>query len=202
MTATGNSPTHIELAFKQNAAEITCRFVVSPEILRQAQIWYAKNQLTEAASLPALDIACWFASHGARLDRADGPARVEIRSDGSRIEEWFRDGKRHRSIGPARIYEHSAGNLVESWYRDDELHREDGPAVIERRPDGTHAEFWYRDGQQHRDDGPAYVLTDKHGVCTESYFLEDTLIKTVTLAPLKALPGVKILDAPQPGPAP
>ena len=53
----------------------------------------------------------------------------------SGVQQWYKDGKKHREDGPAVIY--TDGDQY--WYKDDKLHHEDGPAVI--YSDGD--QFWY-----------------------------------------------------------
>jgi hypothetical protein len=69
-------------------------------------------------------------------------------------QEWFLNGKRHRTDGPAWI----AADGTQAWYIDGHLHRTDGPAVS--RADGTQA--WYQHDQLHRTDGPAIVYPSGH----------------------------------------
>jgi len=71
------------------------------------------------------------------LDLGSG-AEVKIWDDGT--QDWFLNGKLHRTDGPAVIWTDGA----QEWFLNGKLHRTDGPAVIWF--DG--ARFWYLNGQE------------------------------------------------------
>jgi len=71
-----------------------------------------------------------------KYHRIYGPAYISQIYD---IEEWYKDGKRHREGGPA--VRHKKNEL---WFKDGQLHRLDGPAVI---TGGGPKEYWI-DGQK------------------------------------------------------
>lgn len=99
------------------------------------------------------------------LHRLDGPAIIGNIEEGDFFEEWFSDkkhhrkeytrnreewwveGKRHRSNGPAVKWSDGA----EEWWLNGQLHRIDEPAVIENN--GT--KKWYKSGKLNRENGPA-----------------------------------------------
>jgi len=83
--------------------------------------------------------------------------RQTVRSDGTVVEGWYRNGVLHREDGPAYVERRPDGTVVEGWRKNGVLHREGGPARVERHPDGTVIEEWHRNGRGHREDGPAYV---------------------------------------------
>lgn len=113
----------------------------------------------------------------------DKPAKIFTHG----LQEWYRDGVRHRDSGPAAIW----GIGTQEWFRNGVHHRDDGPAVVfpngdkswfrngKRHRDGDapavvwgtidHKE-WFQDGVPHRDNGPAVILSDgtqefyRHGV--------------------------------------
>ena len=63
--------------------------------------------------------------------RIYGPAYISTRY---KIEEWYKDGERHRIGGPARTHKDS------KWYYEEgKLHRLDGPAVDQK---GHPKEYW------------------------------------------------------------
>jgi len=68
------------------------------------------------------------------------------------IQEWYKNGQRHREDGPAIINP----NGTQYWYLNGKLHRDDGPAII--YPNGDQS--WYKDGAWHREDGPAEIWSD------------------------------------------
>ena len=71
----------------------------------------------------------WRNSSG-YLDRADGPARIDYRTDGTiSHESWYKNGQQHREGGPADTYYYENGNIKEeTWLENNETHRLDGPA--------------------------------------------------------------------------
>jgi len=81
---------------------------------------------------------------------SDEPTVVERYSDGSvRSEDWYVDGKLHRTDGPAVVEYRPDGTVrAEVWFVDDKPHRIDGPARVWYHPDGTvRSEEWYVDGK-------------------------------------------------------
>ena len=98
-----------------------------------------------------------------------------VHPDGTVVEWWYRNGRRHREDGPAYVERHPDGTIVERWYRNDELHREDGPAYVRRSPDGAVIEQWYRNNKLHREDGPAYVKRHPDGTVVESWHRNNKL---------------------------
>ena len=76
-------------------------------------------------------------------------------------QNWYKDGKRHRTDGPAVLYT----NGTQFWYKEGERHRTDGPAAV--RTNGSEA--WYINGKPHRTDGPAVVYADG----TQHWYIND-----------------------------
>lgn len=90
----------------------------------------------------------------------DLPARIEYYPNGRiELEEWYREGRKHRNNLPARITYHEKSGQVscETWYKNGKYHRDgDLPAIIEYNEFSMlHSEEWYRDGIRHRDNRPA-----------------------------------------------
>ncbi|MFE0757981.1 hypothetical protein ACFW16_28735 [Inquilinus sp. NPDC058860] len=74
---------------------------------------------------------------------------IVYRGDGTPKSEWrFAPGASGRIRGPAYVQRRLDGSRIEHWYRESRLHRTDGPAVIEWTEDGCirKAEWWI-DGQ-------------------------------------------------------
>jgi hypothetical protein len=92
-----------------------------------------------------------------KLDRADGPAVIMNFSDGSRTEEWWVDGKVHRTGAPAVLDFNADGSLSrEVWFTNDKIDRADGPAIVVRGHDGTIlSEQWYHHGVLDKSREPA-----------------------------------------------
>lgn len=96
-------------------------------------------------------------------------------ADGTKIEEYYRNGNRDRADGPAYVETRANGSRIEKYFHDGKLDRADGPAHVQRFADGTRIEESYR---------------------------EDKFIKSEILAALTAIRGVKILNASPPRPTP
>ena len=58
-------------------------------------------------------------------------------------QEWYLDGKRHRTDAPAVIH----ANGTQMWYLDSKLHRTDGPAYI-----STDGHLWWLNDFQYNFD--------------------------------------------------
>ena len=80
----------------------TTTYALDAATLRLAQIWTAAKPQPPGGE----EFADWLGEHGGKLDRADGPAFIEIWADGRRREEWYKQGQRDRADGPA---------VVETW---------------------------------------------------------------------------------------
>jgi hypothetical protein len=169
-----NRPSHIELHFTENGADFSLCYAMDERAPQEAEDWSAGRVRTEESARRLRD---WFNAHGGKLDRADGPACVEIHANGTRIEQWYRDGKLHRANGPAHIAIHADGTYSEAWYRDAKLYRVDGPAWVERGADGSRAERWYRDDIPDRADGPACITVHADGTWVEEWWVGGHQIK-------------------------
>jgi hypothetical protein len=155
--------THIELHFRQNEVDVTAWYCVTAGMSRAAESWLGKQQ---GSGRLAINLRNWLDSQGAMLDQIDGPARVEIAPDGSRVEEWYRDGRLDRADGPAYVGVGSDGTRVEIWAHGGKRDRADGPAYVETAPDGfRRLEKWYSDGR---------------------------LVREEAFLPLSSIPGVKL----------
>ena len=81
--------------------------------------------------------------------REGGPAMVMTQPDGYRYEMYYVEGQRHREGGPAMVMTQPDGYRYEAYYVEDQLHREGGPAVVATWPDGTRREeHWVRGQRQ------------------------------------------------------
>jgi hypothetical protein len=115
------------------------------------------------------------------LHREDGPARILTTAGGGRTEEYFLFGRLQRADGPARLQYYDDGTLAQQeWYRlGDKVstrHRADGPAVITDDPGvGAHTEEGYCWGKRHCEDGPAHSVIADNGDTIISYYLNDQL---------------------------
>jgi len=113
---------------------------------------------------------------GFTLDADDSPGQatingrpvepeIKVFGDGSRIEAYYRDGRRHDPDDgrPALVGYHPDGTVErETHYRNGQLHDPDDgrPAMARYRPDGTvlAEEHWYEGQLRNPDDGrPARV---------------------------------------------
>lgn len=99
---------------------------------------------------------------GLRLHReeTEGPAFVAVNADGHVIEEEFwRDGRLHRTSGPAKIAtDPMTGTTQQTWMVDGRTTRADAPAYIERTASGrVLTEMWFTNGVFCRADGPAGI---------------------------------------------
>ena len=96
-------------------------------------------------------IRVWKNNKG-QYHRVDGSA-VEIGGENGR-QEWWLNGKRHRTDGPAVVYNNTSNVSVKQEYWLNGLrHREDGPAI---EYNNELREWWFYKGSIHRLDGPAY----------------------------------------------
>ena len=92
-----------------------------------------------------------------KLHRTDGPALIEPYGEWY-DKEWYFNGKLHRG----KDENGEIGPAIEFydgtqlWYRHGFLHRIDGPASV----DSNGEKMWYLNGDLHRDDGPAIVYPD------------------------------------------
>ena len=110
-----------------------------------------------------------FCNAAGQLDRkGDQPASIIYNRETGEplIQEWYRDGRRHREGGPAVIHPMPGFNcLIKEWWFKDAIHHwEDKPARTEEALDSGRllaAEFFY-EGQRHRfrDQGPAVIKYD------------------------------------------
>ena len=179
MSTTESNQIRLEVNFKENGADITCRYAVTAEILRQARIWSAQ-QTTPATAAQAN----WFNVNGAQLDSKDGPAYIETRANGTRIEEYWHDGKWDRADGkwdradgkwdradgPTSVTVSADGTRIEEYWHDGKRDRADGPARVETLPGGTRIEAYFHADKLDRIDGPAYIETHASGTRIEEYW--------------------------------
>jgi hypothetical protein len=90
LAATESSGTYIEISYGKDGSEITKRYVVAVDILRQAELWSAEK----APGATAWELDSWIKSKGAKLlDYADGPAIITVGRNGSRREDYFHDNQ-------------------------------------------------------------------------------------------------------------
>jgi NAD-dependent DNA ligase len=157
--------THIELQFREQNRDVCVCYAVSSRTIRGAEIALAKTLKQTGSEMSARELRDWLSEHGARLDRADGPAYVEAWADGVRVEAWYRNGKLSRDDGPVRIMRWRDGSTIESYYRNGKPSRQRGPSRIIRYKDGLTVELFYRNGK---------------------------LIKEERLAPLSRIAGIKV----------
>jgi hypothetical protein len=132
-----------------NRVEVTRVYAVNKDISREL------GQHIEKPN--GEDLRAWLEAKGCPLDSSGGPAYVVCFADGSTVEEYYRDGKRHREDGPAVVWRKADGTMEDTYYRDEKRHREQGPAYVLRSADGSTGEYFYRDGRLDREDGPAIV---------------------------------------------
>ena len=94
-------------------------------------------------------------------DPNEGPAVIKRDVNGVRVEQYFWQGKLHRTDGPAVVERDTEGRLEQlAWFHQGRHHRDDGPALmIYERGGMFHSHSWYRHGENHRDpnDGPAHI---------------------------------------------
>ena len=116
------------------------------------------------------------------------------------IEEWRRNGERHRKDGPALIERQADGSSRTAYFQHDQLHREGGPADVEVLPRGAVLTTWAVEGRLikveksspdgdlqvtfydsekrlHRDDGPA-LIEREGGELIEEWYEHGELMKT------------------------
>jgi hypothetical protein len=140
------TPTHVELQFRENGADLNVCYAVDGETLRSAQIALAQRK----DGMSTQELRDWLSRHGARLDCRDGPAHTAVWADGMKIQEWYRDGLPHRDDGPASITRYTDGATIEIYYRQGKQHRDNGPACITRFADGSTFEAYYNEDKELR----------------------------------------------------
>ena len=99
-----------------------------------------------------------------RLERLDGPARVQYYDSILYSETWYFEGEIHNPNGPAKICYNKDGSIfLTEFYIHGELHRVDGPAHTLIQDGVTRMEYRQHD-QLHRIDGPAFIVIGPDGV--------------------------------------
>jgi hypothetical protein len=109
---TDETLSHIKLEFNWEASHIVEWFAVDQEALVRAQIWQAQQKKTPGAA----ELEAWLLTNGGQLDRADGPAVIATKADGSRYEAWFSKGLCDRVDGPAVTDTDANGKCREEWW--------------------------------------------------------------------------------------
>jgi len=139
--------THVTVSYTTSypdaSVENRMTYAVSQKTSREEKIWQARQQTPPSGK----DVKDWLVSHGASLDREDGPAYIGIWNDGSTEEAYLHNGKLDRADGPAHVWCHADGSTEEGYFRDGMKNRENGPAVVVRFSDGYTSEVYYRDGK-------------------------------------------------------
>ena len=93
---TGNETLHIRVTYKDSGIKITRIYAVSEHI---------SCDLDRHMQKPTgKDLQAWLEKKGCRLDCSDGPAVVWHGADGTMVEEYYRDGKKHREGGPTVVW--------------------------------------------------------------------------------------------------
>lgn len=134
-----------------------------------------------------------------QLHRDRGPAYIEKRPDGSRVEKYYRNGKLHRGYGmPAIIMRltpdgFQVGVSVDQYYIDGvrqsksakrtngsstECRYQEGKLCwrLDVEDDGTRVEEYIdAEGNTHRDEGPAMIETAPDGCQTVNYYRHGVL---------------------------
>jgi hypothetical protein len=116
-------------------------------------------------------VAYW---HQGVLHRETGPAYIEKEDGQVVLEEWFNQGKLHRTMppkdgeelldlepdsgpGPALTERDEKGQIrKQEYYLDGQCHRVGGPAVVH----GDGSREWIEKGKRHRLNAPAFVYAD------------------------------------------
>lgn len=62
-------------------------------------------------------LAGWLYEHGAKLDRAGGPAYIRSYASGAHLERWYVQEKLDRANNPAVMTTFADGQRVKTWYR-------------------------------------------------------------------------------------
>lgn len=126
-----NGVAHIEIQFKyRTGVDVTQWFAVDAETLRQVESCLGKPNTERSPE----DLRDWLKTHGGVLDRADGPAEVEVYPEGWRIEKWKRRGKLDRADAPALVVTWADGSRNEEWYRDGVFVKEEALLPISSVP--------------------------------------------------------------------
>lgn len=157
---------HTEKAFNQTAMEININK------LKENDVWKSINFLNlekltingdEVYLKNKSGIENWYKN--GKKHREDGPASIAFES-----KYWYRDGLLHREDGPA--IDNSNGEKC--WYIKGKLHREDGPAY-----ESSSLKCWYQNGLRHREDGPAVEFADgtKHWYLNGTFYKEHDFLK-------------------------
>ena len=78
------------------------------------------------------------------------PKREYYSSGEIQHEEWYQNGKYHRTDGPAIITYHMNGEIAcKEWLLNEKLHRTDGPAIIDYNLNGKiDIEYWILNGRR------------------------------------------------------
>lgn len=142
---TGEKTAHITVTYRDGGDEIIRIYAVNEEISRELDRRIQKPT--------GKDLRVWLETKGCQLDLSGGPAYVRRFASGTLVEEYYRDGKRHREDGPAVVWRFTDGSTVEEYYQGGQRHREGGPAYIGRSTDGTTEEQYYQGGKPHRGPG-------------------------------------------------
>lgn len=83
--------------------------------------WFWGTWRVRPATGPIYDVA--YRNKEGKYHRIYGPAYISTRYQ---VEEWYKDGVRHREGGPAITHKNTR-----IWIKDGKLHRLDGPAIEE-----------------------------------------------------------------------
>jgi hypothetical protein len=109
--------THITVTYKVFGDESVLTYAVNEDTLRDLRAW-----LKTQSNATGRDLRVWLENKGCALDCSDGPAIVVRTDDGSTVEMYYRNGKRHRDDGPAVIFRGADGlTTAEKYYSDGEL---------------------------------------------------------------------------------
>jgi hypothetical protein len=106
--------THISVTIYSGNDRGIYTYAISEDKLRQAEL-----RLNSRDDRNGRVLKEWLEMHGCPLDSDYEPAVSWYREDGSRLEEYYSNGKLHRVGGPAYVESNLFGDVVvEEYYRD------------------------------------------------------------------------------------
>ena len=99
---TSGQTSHITVTYRDSGIDVTRIYAISEHI---------SCDLDRHMQKPTgKDLQSWLVKRGCRLDSADGPAVVWHGADGTKVEEYYRDGRRYRENGPAIVKSFADGS--------------------------------------------------------------------------------------------
>jgi hypothetical protein len=114
---TGGQTSHLTVHYSDGESTYTAVYAVNKDIVHKLNWKKALCFFLGRKEPTGRALQEWLETKGCKLDSADGPAFVRHHPGGFRVEVHYRDGKKYREDGPARVVRFSDGSTVEDRYR-------------------------------------------------------------------------------------